>query len=110
MYLWTMHPLEVEMAIAKAGAVLIYEAPYSPHLNSIENYFSLYKAYLKRNCSRMFEDWRSVHDKALLNVDRDIGIKYFRHCGIPGSRSMMTEEEFKIFLMQQQLINMNTFN
>ena len=47
---------EVELAIAQTGAVIIYGVPYSPHLNPIENYFSLYKSYLKRNCSRMYDE------------------------------------------------------
>lgn len=53
---------EVEMAIAKTGAVWIYGAPYPPQLNPNENYFSLYKvySYLKRNAFRMYNDWRSV--------------------------------------------------
>jgi len=46
---------EVEDAINDVGAVLIYGAPYSPHLNPIENYFSIYKAYLKRNEKRMVD-------------------------------------------------------
>ena len=93
---------EVEMAIANAGAVWIYGAPYSPHLNPIENYFSIYKAYLKRNTFRMHDDWRNVHMEALQTVNRDNGIKYFRRCGIPGARSMFTEDEYK-----QYIINFN---
>ena len=85
---------EVEYAINQAGALLIYGAPYSPHLNPIENYFSLYKKYLKRNNSRMHDDWENVHFEALLTVDRDIGIKYIRRCGIPGSQLMLTEDEY----------------
>ena len=56
---------EVEIAIAETGAIWIYGAPYSPHLNPIENFFSLYKAYLKRNCYRMHDDWKNVHIEAL---------------------------------------------
>ena len=92
---------EVEELILNTGAILIYGAPYSPHLNPIENYFSLYKSYLKRNSSRMNEDWMTVHLEALLTVDRDTGIKYFRRCQIPGSRSMLTQAEYDTFLLQQ---------
>ena len=91
---------EVEEAINEVGAIVIYGAPYSPHLNPIENYFSLYKAYLKRNSSRMNDDWQTVHFEALMTVDRDIGIKYFRRCNIPGSLSMFTENEYR--QMQEQ--------
>ena len=68
---------EVEIAIARTGATMIYGAPYSPHLNPIENYFSLYKKHLKCNCSRMHDDWQKVHVEALQTVNRDTGIKYF---------------------------------
>ena len=98
---------EVEEAIVATGAVIIYGAPYSPHLNPIENYFSMYKNYLKRNSSRMDEDWRTVHHEALLTVDRDIGIKYFRRCGIPGSRLMFTEDEYHQLQMQLMSNNIN---
>ena len=86
---------EVEAAIKATGATLIYGAPYSPHLSPIENYFSLYKAYLKRNATRMFDNWMEVYFEALLTVNRDNGIKYFRRCGIPGSDKMYTEDEYK---------------
>ena len=85
---------DVEDAIRATGAVLIYGAPFSPHLNPIENYFSMYKAYLKRNEARMLHYWHDVHMEALLQVDRDNGIKYFRRCGIPGSELMLTTDEF----------------
>eukprot|EP00594_Rhizosolenia_setigera_P002485 CAMPEP_0178944888 /NCGR_PEP_ID=MMETSP0789-20121207/3413_1 /TAXON_ID=3005 /ORGANISM="Rhizosolenia setigera, Strain CCMP 1694" /LENGTH=336 /DNA_ID=CAMNT_0020624685 /DNA_START=268 /DNA_END=1275 /DNA_ORIENTATION=+ len=71
---------EVVYAIESTGAVLIYGAPYSPHLSPIEKYFSIYKAYLKRNEHRMREDWELVHLEALNQVDRDKGINIFRHC------------------------------
>ena len=48
--------LEVENAILNAGAILIYSPPYSPEFNPIENYFVLYKAYIKRNEQRLLVD------------------------------------------------------
>ena len=99
---------EVKESILKTGAVLIYGAPYSPHLNPIENYFSLCKACLKRNASRMHDDWMSVHYEALLTVDREIGVEYFRQSQIPGSQSILLECEHKAFVqMHQQLQAMN---
>lgn len=65
---------EVEAAIRATGAILIYGAPYSPHLNPIENYCYVYKRHVKRNSARMNVDWRSVHMEALNVVDRDCGI------------------------------------
>ena len=72
----------VEDAIKEAGAVLIYMPPYSPFLNPIENFFYIYKAYLKRNEGRMMINWEDVHKEGLQQVDRTKGIKYFRRCRI----------------------------
>ena len=84
---------EIEDAIAKTGAILIYGAPYSPHLNPIEYYFSQYKAYLKRNDKQMLVNWFSVHTDALNIVDRDMGIKYFRKSKVPGAHLVKTSIE-----------------
>ena len=92
--------------IRATGAVVIFSAPYSPDLNPIENYFSIYKKYLKRNEKDMKLDWKRVHQKALLEVDRDNGIKYFRRCGIPGGYSILTREEqlqYDTYVMQWNL-------
>ena len=37
---------EIEKAIESTGAILIYGAPFSPHLNPIELYFGIYKWHL----------------------------------------------------------------
>lgn len=66
---------EVENAISSCGAILIYGHPYSPHVNPIEPYFGIYKAYLKRNNTQMELDWYSLHTEALNSIDRDNGIK-----------------------------------
>ena len=84
---------EVEYAIAATGAILVYGAPYSPHLNPIELYFAQYKSYLKRNDRRMLYDWYSVHTDALNVVDRDMGIKFFRKSKVPGSYLVSTSDE-----------------
>lgn len=84
---------EVVEAIEACGAVIIYGAPYSPHLNPIEKYFSVYKSYLKRNHRRIENDWRTVHHEALQQVDRNMGIKFFRHCKVPGADKIYTKEE-----------------
>ena len=51
----------------------------------------------------MHDDWHNVHIEALQTVDRDVGIKYFRRCGIPGARMMFTEDETIQFITQYQL-------
>ena len=84
---------EVERAIEDRGAVLIYGAPFSPHLNPIEFYFGQYKAYLKKNDRRMVRDWYNVHLEALNIVNRDKCIKYFRKCKVPGSYVVPTSFE-----------------
>ena len=84
---------EIEDAIRETGAILIYGAPFSPHLNPIEYYFANYKAYLKKNDRRMVGDWYSVHLEALNVVHRDMGIRYFRKCKVPGSYLIPTTEE-----------------
>ena len=79
--------------IEEKGAKVLYTAPFSPDLNPIENFFSVYKSFLKKHNDEMIENWEAVHLQALASVDRDMGIKYYRRCGIPGSKKMKTKEE-----------------
>ena len=95
---------EVEEAIRETGAILIYGAPYCPHLKTIKNYVNLYEACLKRNECRMMHYWRKVHCEDLNVVDRDAGIKYFRRCDIPGSRKWFTHDECKQFVNQLKCV------
>ena len=44
---------EVEDAINDKVDMLGYGTPFSPHLNPIENYFSIHKALLKTHQDRM---------------------------------------------------------
>ena len=43
---------------------------------------------------RMLSDWQSVHLEGLNKIDRDQGIKFFRHCKIPGAKKMLTLDEY----------------
>jgi len=61
--------------------------------NLVENFFSIYKAYLKRHSEDMAHDWEAVHLAALGAVSRNNGIKYFRRCGIPGAKNVLTSNE-----------------
>ena len=81
--------------IEETGAVVIFSAPFSPDLNPIENFFSLYKKYLKRNNDEMLENWELVHQRALGCVDRDAGIRYFRRCGISCADKVKTLDEIE---------------
>ena len=84
---------EIEAAIVATGAILIYGAPFSPHLNPIEYYFANYKAYLKKYGQRMVSEWYLVHLEAMNVVNRDMGVRYFRKCKVPGSYSLFTTDE-----------------
>ena len=79
--------------IRETGAYLLYTAPYSPDLNPIELGFNVYKASLKRNSDLFKVDWYSAHQIALDSVTRDICIKEFRRCGVPGSYEIHTAAE-----------------
>ena len=89
------HSDEVIDLIHATGAVIIYSAPYSPHLNPIENYFSVYKKYLKNLGEEAFQEfnWNVSHTAALGSVNRDNGIHYYRSCGIPGAWNVHTTDE-----------------
>ena len=80
---------DIQRAIEATGAVLIYGAPYSPHLNPIELYFGVYKSYLKRNGFRMSSGWYDVHLEGINEVDYEMGLTFFKKCGIPGSSDMV---------------------
>ena len=41
----------------------------------------------------MTENWQKVHWEALATVNRDMGIRYFRRCGIPGSIKMQDKNK-----------------
>mmetsp|Transcript_12865 Transcript_12865/g.14996 ORF Transcript_12865/g.14996 Transcript_12865/m.14996 type:complete len:370 (-) Transcript_12865:33-1142(-) len=92
------HSDEIENLITATGATFIYSAPYSPHLNPIENYFSIYKAYLKFLGEEQFQthNWEASHKLALGRISPDHGINYFRACGIPGACDMKTSDEIAL--------------
>ena len=85
---------EVEEAFQDVGTILIYEPPYSPNLDPIKPFFGKYKGHLKRNGTRMLSDWYSVHLHVLNVINRDDGIKFFRHCNIPGAKTMLKLDEY----------------
>ena len=57
----------IELITAKKTRI-IFSAPFSPDLNPIENYFSVYKKYLKENSMAMTKNWQKVHWEALATV------------------------------------------
>ena len=100
---------EVVDAIRHTGAQIIYSAPYSPDLNPIENYFSVYKAHLKKYSVQMKLNWTSVHKDALRKVNRDMGVRYFCKCGIPGSTNVYTTLEQLQILQYIQFLSYIAF-
>ena len=95
---------KVHDMIHGAGAYLLYTAPYSPDLNPIELAFNIYKSHLKRNSS-LFE-WLpyQAHGEAIESVTKDMCIKEFQRCGVPGSNVVKTlteleEEEDEMMLI-----------
>ena len=67
----------------------------SPDLNPIELAFNVYKSHLKRNSS-LFE-WLlyQAHGEAIESVTKDMCIKEFRRCGVPGSNAVKTSTELE---------------
>ena len=95
---------KVVQMIEATGAMIQFTAPFSPDLNPIENYFSLYKKYLKRHSDEMANDWEVVHFRALRCVKRDQGIKYYRRCGVIAANHVMTTKEQQDEEMEQMVM------
>ena len=84
---------EVDRMICDAGALLLYTALYSPHLNPIEKMSNVYKMHLKQNKLDFVNNPIGTHWRALHAVTRDIAIKEFRKCKVPYSNDIKTSEE-----------------
>lgn len=95
----TIHLSErTEEIINDAGAILLLTAPYSPHLNPIEYFFSTYKASLKKCSYERSEGttWFDVHWKSLQSVTPEASRKTFQLCNFPLSaeeKSMIAGDE-----------------
>ena len=72
---------EFRELIERAGAKLIFTAPYSPDLNPIEYAFAQYKAYLRKNSRFTEAHPLTAHDLALDAVCRENMIAYYKHIG-----------------------------
>ena len=79
----------VERLIRDAGAILLLTAPYSPHLNPIEYFFSTYKSALKRFSYEAEGDWFDCHWRALQSVTPEAARATFRHCRFPKIQEYM---------------------
>ena len=84
---------EIKKVINDVGAILIYGAHFSPHLNPIEYNFPQYQFCLKRNDKRMLHEWYVVHQDDLNLVNRAMVIKYFHTSKVSGSNLILTIDE-----------------
>ena len=67
-------------------AKVIYTAPYSPDLNSIEYYFGSYKKCLRKNHR---DGWEEAHMKGINSVSPKEAMNFLKYCGLP------VKEEFR---------------
>lgn len=81
----------IRKLIEDAGALLINTAPYSPDLNPIEYFFSVYKKCLKR--ISFGKHWIDAHMEALASVKPEYARNTFRKCGWPGCEDFGKEED-----------------
>ena len=78
----TIHnDVRVNTLITNAGALLIYQAAYSPDLDPIEFAFHQYKSDLRRYCQDFGVDSISAHLHALGNVTPENMAPYYRMVG-----------------------------
>jgi len=77
---------EVEELIRDAGAILIFQPPYSPDLNPIESCFRQYKSSLRRQnrLGNRAQNVANAHNVALLSVSRNNMLRYYRAIGAFG--------------------------
>ena len=49
----------------------------------------------KHTSNEMVDNWETVHFIVLASVDRDMGTKYYRRCGIPGATNLKATDEMQ---------------
>ena len=86
--------LRVQELIENAGAKLIYTAPYSPDLNPIEFFFSVYKAGLKRYTYMEYINWEQAHLLSLAEVTPVKARNFFRKAQVPGCEKLSQNDDF----------------
>ena len=84
------------MAWQEKKAIVLFTAPYSPDINPIEYFFSVYKAYLKREHNRPKEDLLYVHQEALAAVSSGMARRTFAKCEYPGAEELLEEEDVAV--------------
>jgi transposase len=71
---------EIEKAIKKAGARLIFLPPYSPDFSPIENFWSKVKSILRTLGARTYKALSSAITSAFEQVDEQDFWNWFTHC------------------------------
>jgi transposase len=71
---------EIEKAIKKAGARLIFLPPYSPDFSPIENFRSQVKGILRTLGARTYKALSSAITRAFEQVDEQDFWNWFTHC------------------------------
>ncbi len=71
---------EIEKAIKKAGASLIFLPPYSPDFSPIENFWSKVKSILRTLGARTYKELSSAIQIAFEQVDEQDLWNWFTHC------------------------------
>ncbi len=97
---------EVRGLIESKGAVLIYTAPYSPDLNPIEFFFSVYKKALKRMTGVGGYDWKVAHLLALEEMTPEKARNYFRKAKVPGCNKILTDNDDDILMAATMTSNL----
>ncbi len=95
---------EVRGLIESKGAVLIYTAPYSPDLNPIEFFFSVYKKALKRMAGDGGYDWSVAHLLALKEMTPQKAQNYFRKAKVPGCTKLLQDNDEKDILIAANMM------
>ena len=67
--------------LADCGVRLLFQPPYSPHLNTCEYCFNAIKAFLRRHNMLAVNETKIAIAQAILNITADNSYAYFKHCG-----------------------------
>ena len=75
-----VEPLLTDM-LAEYGLLLLFQPPYSPHLNTCELCFHQIKCFLKRNQLFAEQQTEIALFEACSEITAETSSAYFRHCG-----------------------------
>jgi transposase len=100
----------VRQLILSRGAKLIFTAPYSPDLNPIELFFSVYKAMLQRYSYQKGYSWQTAHRLALRAMTPEKARHFYQKAQVPNCESLMEEEDDDDCEMVAVLVAAHVFN